>query len=60
MMKRELGGVVDDELRVYDVTGLQVASASVFSLTPGSGPRATVYAMVDKVCENFLAAYGKE
>ena len=52
--------MVDDELRVYDVTGLQVASASVFSLTPGSGPRATVYAMVDKVCENFLAAYGKE
>lgn len=60
MMKRDLGDVVNGELRVYGVTGLRVAGASVFSLTPGSAPQATVYAMAEKVCRNFLAAYGKE
>ena len=60
MMKQELGGVVGDELRVYGVTGLRVVGASVFSLTTGSAPQATVYAMAEKVCGNFLAAYDKE
>ena len=50
----------DDELRVYDVIGLRVAGVSVFSLTPGSGPQATVYTMAERVCGNFLAACDEE
>lgn len=49
MMKLELGGVVDDQLRVYGVKGLSVADASFMPITPASAPSATVYAASEKV-----------
>lgn len=49
MMPRELGGVVDPELRVYGVTGLSVVDASVQPLIPGAHLCATVYAVAEKV-----------
>lgn len=60
MMKRELGGVVDDKLRVYGVMGLRVAGVSVFSLTPGVDRRRRFNIMAERVCGNFLAACDEE
>jgi choline dehydrogenase-like flavoprotein len=49
MMKRELGGVVDSELRVYGVEGLSVVDASVQALAPATHMDATIYAVAEKV-----------
>jgi len=48
-MRRELGGVVDDELRVYGVRGLRVVDASVMPTLPGGATQHTVYAIAEKV-----------
>jgi hypothetical protein len=46
--------------RLTIIDKLWTLPVSVFSLTPGSAPQTTVYAMAEKVCGNFLAAYDKE
>lgn len=52
MMPQELGGVVDNELRVYGTTGLSVVDASIIPLIPSAGLGATVYAVAEKVSCN--------
>ncbi len=49
MLDLDLGGVVDDQLRVYGVEGLSVADASFWPITPASAPSATIYAAGEKV-----------
>ncbi|KAH6640177.1 hypothetical protein F5144DRAFT_484594 [Chaetomium tenue] len=49
MMPRALGGVVDEELRVYGVEGLRVVDASVFPTLPGGNTCQSVYAVAEKV-----------
>jgi choline dehydrogenase-like flavoprotein len=49
MMPRELGGVVDQELRVYGVERLRVVDASIMSTLPGGNTCQTVYAVAEKV-----------
>ncbi len=49
MLPRELGGVVDEELRVYGVTGLRVVDASIMPTLPGGNTCQTVYAVAEKV-----------
>lgn len=49
MGARELGGVVDSKLRVYGVTGLRIADASVIPLLPATHLMTTVYAIAEKV-----------
>lgn len=45
MMPQELGGVVDNELRVYGVEGVWVVDASMIPILPAAHIQATVYAV---------------
>lgn len=56
MMPRELGGVVDGELKVYGTKGLRVVDCSIISLIPGAHTMATAYAIGEKVsCYRVLS-----
>lgn len=47
MMPREMGGVVDPQLRVYGCEGLRVLDASVIPITPRASAQATVYGVAE-------------
>ena len=49
MMRRDHGGVVDPELRVYGVKRLRVVDASMMPLIPAAHTSSTVYAVAEKV-----------
>jgi choline dehydrogenase-like flavoprotein len=49
MMRRELGGVVDAELRVYGTKGLRVIDAGVFPMSVAGHSSSSVYAVAEKV-----------
>ncbi len=57
MMPRELGGVVDEELKVYGVQGLRVVDASMIPTLPGANTCQTVYAVAEKVSFPFLSPF---
>lgn len=49
MMPRHLGGVVGTDLRVYGVSGLSIADASIQPMIPSAHLCTTVYAVAEKV-----------
>ncbi|GLB04654.1 hypothetical protein AtubIFM57258_010670 [Aspergillus tubingensis] len=51
MMPREIGGVVDDRLRVYGCRNLRVVDASVMPLIPRGNIQMTVYAVAEKAAD---------
>jgi choline dehydrogenase-like flavoprotein len=51
MMPEELGGCVDEELRVYGVGGLRVVDASVMPLIPAAHLMASMYAVAEKAAD---------
>ena len=53
MMPREIGGVVDSELKVYGVENLRVVDASIMPILPAAHMQATVYAIAEKVCSFY-------
>ena len=59
MMKREFGGVVDSELRVYGVKGLRIVDASIMPMIPGTHTSSTVYAVAEKAADMIKAAQGR-
>lgn len=48
MMSRELGGVVDPELRVYGTASVRVVDASVLPTQMGGHMTATLYAVTER------------
>jgi choline dehydrogenase-like flavoprotein len=51
MMPRELGGVVDERLRVYGVRGLRVVDASILPVIVAANLQATMYAVAEKAAD---------
>lgn len=49
MLPIELGGVVDEDLRVHGVSGLRIVDASVIPTTIGVNTCQTVYAIAERV-----------
>jgi choline dehydrogenase-like flavoprotein len=49
MMPRELGGVVDPDLRVYGTKNLRIVDAGIIPMLPASHLQAPVYAIAEKV-----------
>ncbi|KAJ7234405.1 alcohol oxidase [Mycena rebaudengoi] len=55
MARREDGGVVDDELRVYGVRGLRVCDASIFPCVTSAHTMAPVIAVAER-CADLMKA----
>ena len=51
MMPAEMGGVVDDRLKVHGINNLRVVDASVFPLEPSGNIQATTYAVAEKAAD---------
>ncbi|KAG4437134.1 hypothetical protein IFR05_007396 [Cadophora sp. M221] len=54
-MPLKLGGVVDEELKVYGVEGLSVVDASIMPLIVGATTQSTVYAVAEKAADLIKA-----
>ncbi|KXX76161.1 Oxygen-dependent choline dehydrogenase [Madurella mycetomatis] len=59
MMPLELGGVVDEQLRVYGVEGLRVVDASVMPVIIGANICGAVYAIAEKAADLIKSANGQ-
>lgn len=57
LMRRELGGVVGEDLLVYGVRGLSVVDASVIPIIPGCPTALTVYTIAEKVNIFFITSF---
>ncbi|KAF1925755.1 GMC oxidoreductase [Didymella exigua CBS 183.55] len=57
--KREDGGVVDAELKVYGIEGLRIVDASVFPILPAAHTMTTVYAVAERAAD-IMKRVGKE
>ncbi|KAI0198956.1 GMC oxidoreductase-domain-containing protein [Astrocystis sublimbata] len=57
MMPRDVGGVVDTELRVYGTKNLRVVDASIMPLIPSGHIQAAVYAIAEKAADIIKSDY---
>ena len=57
MMRRDLGGVVDAQLIVYDTTNLCVVDASVLPLQISAHLSSTLYGIAEKAADIIKAAW---
>ncbi|UPX10552.1 uncharacterized protein EKO05_0001204 [Ascochyta rabiei] len=56
MGKREEGGVVDGNLKVYGINGLRIVDASVIPMLPATHTMTTVYAIAEKAADIIKAS----
>ncbi|KAK6000419.1 hypothetical protein QM012_003665 [Aureobasidium pullulans] len=57
MMKREWGGVVDAELRVYGTKGLRIVDAGIFPMVVAGHSSSSVYAVAEKAADIIKAGW---
>ncbi|KAI4725796.1 glucose-methanol-choline oxidoreductase [Aureobasidium sp. EXF-10728] len=57
MMKRELGGVVDSELRVYGTKGLRIVDSGIFPMVVAGHSSSSVFAVAEKAADIIKAAW---
>ena len=57
MGSNPMGKVVDTELRVKGVKGLRVCDASIFPVSIGGHPQATLYALAEKTADMILGRH---
>lgn len=60
MMARELGGVVDKELRVYGTRNVRVVDASVLPMQVSGHLTSTLYAVAERASEIIKASSGQK
>ncbi|EKG11391.1 Glucose-methanol-choline oxidoreductase [Macrophomina phaseolina MS6] len=58
MMPRDMGGVVDPQMKVYGVKGLRVVDTSFWPMLLTAPPMGTTYAASEKVGTPFLVFFG--
>jgi choline dehydrogenase-like flavoprotein len=56
MMSEELGGVVDEFLKVYGTANVRVCDASIIPILPRGNILSTVYALAEKGADIMKAA----
>ncbi|CAK1356429.1 unnamed protein product [Cercospora beticola] len=54
MLPLHLGGVVDDQLMVYGVSGLSIVDSSILPMLPGARLGSTVFAVAEKAADIIL------
>lgn len=55
MLRRDLGGVVDSSLRVYDVSNVRVVDASIMPLQISAHLSSTLYGIAEKAADLIKA-----
>lgn len=58
MLAKELGGVVDAQLKVHGMPNLRVVDASVMPMIPATHLSSTVYAIAELVSHFIKQEYG--
>lgn len=51
MMSRELGGVVDHQLKVYGTSNVRVVDMSIFPMQHSGHPAATLYTVAERAAD---------
>lgn len=60
MMSRQLGGVVNKELKVYGANNVRVVDASILPLQMSGHPTATLYAVAERAADSILVGSRNE